>query len=1717
MPKGISNDGGIDTSELKEIKDFLMESIKIQKDINNITVKPKGDDSGLKPVRKSLETIKKEINEIDVNDDELWNTKTIQKAIKSAQDEIDKLKKATHGFLDEFDNNKQITKFISNFKLLETYGKRFGKDLISDYKNAFDSLMNRISDAFINKKSYYDTGQYLGFTPNKINELINKEEKSAKNNVKIDIDYALNTDIAKIKKAQYDEERRLAIESANEVERAERQKREAMLQTRDVLIDNIKNKLLDIKNSANDNQYLDIDEKSFGIFQKQAGDLLITLEKMGVETKDLGELLSQIGNKVYVPSDQINDFKSNIINSSLEVKNLKDEIRSLEDMLSRSIGDGYELDKANRELTDAKYQIQSLEEEVSVLQDELSHSVNWFDWSQKVDEVEQLTHKIHELEEMINNLRLDNEILELDNRDLQALDKGQKNLEEEKQTGRDIVSINKEIMESKEELLDSQNNSSYLFNTDNFKNIENTLRLIAEHLNEIKLTLGSVNESSGFKNIITNVDILLIKLDEMYQKIGNGTYNASINTSGSYGSPADSIISREREKMMSAYNQIIDAFGEESLMYTEVANTLNVGIDEFKSVYGRDTILGTSGEKNQLNLLRGFFQRFDEYRKKSIEYYENYNDKIQNDLNDLNEGNEIRISEKINYQNRRNKKSDIYTLKHNDVGIEKIDNVQKAYRISGLEKQRAYNIQKLDQLNKLAEIGNGFLDEDTLNKEIMEVTDSAQKSMDELKNKSNEILDNINNKLSEIKDEIINLSNSDILDKPFDSLISKLDDIILRFDNIISKIETIDLSSIDFHNHKKDINISNIKDQDLKNDKQHTVDQFKSEGEAAGKAAKQINSVNDALDKYIRKQSGDVSTGNYNYTQAINKIVDKDVQIRTDKDGDEKKSELMRVNYDKLSKEILKTDTEIFKLQQQINNTTQGNTTGLQKNLSILQTTKKIYEDLLDTIIQDPQYIIDDSQIQVLNQQRNNNLQFLQNIQDTKDSIKQLKVDKQTISLGFDKEIKNNELVDYVDKLKDLGVYSKQAEQEAIRLSNVLSQVGSKDELSNYNKQFKIFQQNYASSIEGNKNNVNALIKEQLIAYKNIWEIRKQISKLDLNKDSNLILELKNQEQEQKNIYITKIQELDAINHQIAHEQVLNNYANIRKKTELEIRNIKASQNDDDIKNRFNSIISKYGEIKKLNSEIQNLVSSGVSDNDTTIADRNDKINDLRTEISLISKLGFTTEQLVDIKNAENKATQVLNDSRAKQNAKIISEQQQIEKTRNSLLKEASALLTNGKFMKMYGNQVNNMIKELENTGVAKERLEELRIELMKIKTEANISGQTGKTFGQILKQRFTSLGAYIGSFVSFYKIIDGVRRGFSVITELDNQLVDLRKTTKMNTDELEDFYYSSNDVAKQLGVTTSEIISQASAWSRLGYSTKEASKEMAKLSSKFTSISPGMSTDNATDYLVSTMQAYSVKVDEVERKILDNVNRIGNTFATTNAEIGEMLTRSSAAMHEANNTLEQTIALESAAVQITRNAETTGTAFRTVSMRIRGFDEETEELSTDLENIAGDLADLTKINGQGGIKIFTDESRTEYKSTYQILKELADIWDDLTDKQHADILEKIAGKRGGQVISGLLNNFGEVERAMTEMEGAAGSAESEMKIIQESLGFKINAFKQTWIGMLQKSIDRGDIGNWVDGLTNLSKGLDDVIDKFGIFKSLIVSVAGVLGSKKLG
>ena len=104
--------------------------------------------------------------------------------------------------------------------------------------------------------------------------------------------------------------------------------------------------------------------------------------------------------------------------------------------------------------------------------------------------------------------------------------------------------------------------------------------------------------------------------------------------------------------------------------------------------------------------------------------------------------------------------------------------------------------------------------------------------------------------------------------------------------------------------------------------------------------------------------------------------------------------------------------------------------------------------------------------------------------------------------------------------------------------------------------------------------------------------------------------------------------------------------------------------------------------------------------------------------------------------------------------------------------------------------------------------------------------------------------------------------------------------------------------------------------------------------------------------------------------------------------------------------------------------------------------------------------------------------------------------------------------KRGGQVLAGILSDFSEVERAMGEIEQSAGSAGKEMQIIEESLDFKINAFKETWTQIYQSLIDRGVIGDLVDGLTKLSEVLEWLISNKAALVSVFSVITGALATK---
>lgn len=426
-----------------------------------------------------------------------------------------------------------------------------------------------------------------------------------------------------------------------------------------------------------------------------------------------------------------------------------------------------------------------------------------------------------------------------------------------------------------------------------------------------------------------------------------------------------------------------------------------------------------------------------------------------------------------------------------------------------------------------------------------------------------------------------------------------------------------------------------------------------------------------------------------------------------------------------------------------------------------------------------------------------------------------------------------------------------------------------------------------------------------------------------------------------------------------------------------------------------------------------------------------------------------------------------------------------------------------------WGTELKRMLSDLNNeAGVTIKKANAIELELNGIENAARRAGKLGLSFFDTIKQGMKSFSYWTSATSIVMQGITAVRRGVSTVTSLDTALVDLRKTTSMTSDELKQFYYDANDVAKQMGVTTEEIINQASAWSRLGYTTAEASTQMAKLSSQFKLISPGMTSDEATNGLVSVMKAYKMGVDDVKDGIMSPINIVGNNFALDNTNIVNMLQDSVSAMAEANNTLEETIALETAAFEITQD-ENVGNGFKTVALRLRGLSEEGEEVDGTLQNIKSDLYDLT------GVSIMQDANT--YKSTYQILKEISDVWDNLSDKKRAEALELMFGKHRANIGAAVLSNFSAAEKAMDDMANSAGSADAELSVAMDSIEYKLNHLSETGTGIAQNLFNTEDMKRVLDFVNFLADRLDDITGFLGLFPTAGAGLGAFLGIKDVG
>ena len=460
--------------------------------------------------------------------------------------------------------------------------------------------------------------------------------------------------------------------------------------------------------------------------------------------------------------------------------------------------------------------------------------------------------------------------------------------------------------------------------------------------------------------------------------------------------------------------------------------------------------------------------------------------------------------------------------------------------------------------------------------------------------------------------------------------------------------------------------------------------------------------------------------------------------------------------------------------------------------------------------------------------------------------------------------------------------------------------------------------------------------------------------------------------------------------------------------------------------------------------------------------------------------------------------------------------------------------VANGKAMKSNKTLTSGMTVSQEWTammsklksGADNGDIQKITSQFKAMRSEVKALGLEGGTVFQKLWADAQKFARWMGLTMVTASIAREIRGMFKTVAELDTELIDLRKTFKGTSEDLEDFYYSANDVAKQLGVTTKEVISQASSWSRLGYGTKEQIESLSKTSSIFAAISPEMDVDTATNTIVSVLKAYEkygLKAEDALDGIASKINVLGNNFAVSNSDLAEALQRSSASMASANTDLEHTLSLIVSANEIVQNPESVGNALKTISMRIRSMNEETEEYDDTLKTISGDVYELT----HGQVSIMQDANT--YKDIYTILDEVSKVWGTLTDKEQATLTEKLFGKQRGNVGSAMISHFDQARKVLYMMKASAGSAEAEMEVIKDSVDYAKNELTETLTGIAQSSITRdfektilqsltrvldvlGDASSPLNGvLTTISKIFETtskLVENLGLIPSIIAGIS---------
>ena len=531
------------------------------------------------------------------------------------------------------------------------------------------------------------------------------------------------------------------------------------------------------------------------------------------------------------------------------------------------------------------------------------------------------------------------------------------------------------------------------------------------------------------------------------------------------------------------------------------------------------------------------------------------------------------------------------------------------------------------------------------------------------------------------------------------------------------------------------------------------------------------------------------------------------------------------------------------------------------------------------------------------------------------------------------------------------------------------------------------------------------------------------------------------------------------------------------------------------------SDVAKNKELKKFafGDTTKNADSGALHDLDVSLknlkAVQNNPTEFIKQLQALENELGNVSQELTENKKKFQESTSTTNESTNLHN--LVTTINKYEETLNNLDKRQDlkkrlydirdAAEAQSKPFNVLSNEFAELKIDMEDAGIAAETL--------------------GQKLSRLFKEHFQTAIAMAG--VAMVK--QGLREVYNNVVDIDDAMVELKKVTTESTEAYSQFSDRAAKTSRDLGASISDYVSATADWARLGYGLPDA-EELARVSTLFANVGDGIENiADSSSYMISILKGFDLAADDAQ-KVADLINEVANNEPASASDISEILTRSGAALHEAGNDLSQAISLGVAMNSVTQNAESTGQTLKTVSMYLRAAKTDLENMGESSDGCANSVSELrSELKQLTGVDIMKDAAGTQFKSTYDILKEISEVWGSLSDVTRANVTEMLGGKRNANAVAAVLSQFEIAEKSMKDAANSAGSAAKENEVYLSSITGKLAQLDSAFQQLSQDLLDSSLVKFFVDFATASVDIADGAVKAAGALPTLTAAISGVL------